>query len=213
MVNINNQVWNYIEHHAAIKKNLLVGLINTSALARKIAQELDLIDSIDAVISGIRRFDGKVKNKDVNKVKKIMHDSKVSTKSGLTSLLIVRNIETERKSSELHTKLKLTRNSTLRTFEATNHISIIIDKEFFEDTKKLFSAKEIVCYEKSIGEVSLVFNEDISKVSSVTSTVLQEFAIHDVRILDSLIGHWEMIFILGERELNSASNVLMELTN
>ena len=58
MTNINQKVWRIIDIDSAIKKNLLEGLINTSALARKIAKEHDLVDNVDAVISAIDDTNG-----------------------------------------------------------------------------------------------------------------------------------------------------------
>src|SRR3989344_2843583 len=211
MTSINHQVWDYIEQNIEIKKNLLVGLINTSALARTIASDLNLTDNIDAVISGIRRFEGKVESKNTKKVKEILKKGRISTKSKLSSLLIVRNEETEKKSALLHNKLNLTRNSTLRTFEATEHISVLVDEVSFNIVKNLFSSKEIIGFEKDVGELSLMFEEDATKIPGLFSRILQELAVNDIQIIDSLISHWEIILILKQETLTKASNLLLKL--
>ena len=64
MKNINREVWRYIDNHITIKKNLADELINVRALAKKIIKDLNLNCSLNAVISGIRRYHIDLKEKE-----------------------------------------------------------------------------------------------------------------------------------------------------
>jgi len=143
MTNVNNLVWDYINNKIEVQKMLLEGLINSSALARKIAKEHNLKQNMDAIISAIRRYDCKVEKRKYVKFHDLLKKAKISTKTKLASLLIKRNDQTEAKVASIYSKIVLKRESTLRIFEVTNYIKIIIDDDFFENIKKLFSETEI----------------------------------------------------------------------
>ena len=98
MTNINKQVWDYIDNRIEIKKTLLNGLINTSALARKIAKEKKLEQNIDAIISAIRRYETQPEKREqyIN-FYKVLKRAKISSKTKLSSILIRRNDSSENK--------------------------------------------------------------------------------------------------------------------
>jgi hypothetical protein len=213
MTNINKLTWDYIENNIEIKKTLLAGLVNISALARQIAKENHIEKNIDAIISAVRRFEGKpeVKNRYMQ-LYALLKKAKISTKTKLASILVKRNDETEKKVGAIYSKIALRRESTLRIFEVSNYIKIIMDDDFFEDVKKIFTAKEIEAVEKNLGELTINYMDDITKIPGVFATLANEMALNGVSIIDSMICHWEHILIVKEDALEKAFAVVLHLT-
>jgi hypothetical protein len=213
MTNINKLTWDYIENSIEIKKTLLSGLINISALARQIAKENHLEKNIDAIISAIRRYEGKAEvKKRYTKLYELLKKAKISTKTKLASILVKRNDETEKKVGSIYSKINLRRESTIRIFEVTNYIKIIMDEEFFDEIKKIFIAKEIEAVEKNLGELTINYMDDITKIPGVFATLANEMSLNGVSIIDSMICHWEHIIVVKEDDLEKAFSVVLHLT-
>jgi hypothetical protein len=105
MTNINKLVWAYIDSRTEIQKTLLAGLVNVSALARRIAKEEMLERNIDAIISAIRRYEGKPgKKKEHARFYDLLKKAKISTKTKLASVLLKRNDATEKKVHQDHNR-------------------------------------------------------------------------------------------------------------
>lgn len=213
MANINKLVWDYLDNHIELKKTLLENLLNTSALARKIAQELNLKQNLDAIISAIRRYEHKKEKKaQLLKFYQLIKRAKLSTKTKLASLLIKRNDQTEKKLSSLYSKIPLKRDTTLRIFEVTNYIKIILDEELLKEIKALFSPQEIEAIEKNLGELTINYQDDITKIPGVFATLSNELALNDLSLIDSMICHWEHLIIVKEEDLERAFTVVFNLT-
>ena len=213
MKNINRVVWRYIDNNIAVKKNLFDGLVNVRALAKKVINDLHLSCSLNAVISSIRRYEGKVDGKEtVTQVYKLLQKSKISTKTKLCSVLFCKNQEIRKKLGELFMKIDFEGGDLLRIFEVTKYIKIIIDEKTLTDVKEIFSKKEIVDIEKNIGEINISYNIDITKTPGVFAVLSNELAVNNISVVDSMICHSEHIILVKEKDMEKAFSVVFSLS-
>ncbi len=213
MTNINSKVWRYIDNRIEVKKTLFDGLVNISALARKIAHEEKLEGNIDAIISAIRRYETKTEKKEEHaRFSRLIKKAKLSTKTKLSSVLVRRNDETERKVSTIYSKLKMKRDSTLRIFEVINYIKIIVDENLVENVAGMFSGSDVEKIEKNLGELTIDYSDDITRISGVFARISNELAVNEISIIDSMICQWEHLIIVRENDLEKAFTVIFSLT-
>jgi len=213
MTNISKEVWKIIDLDAALKKNLLAGLINISALARKIAFEYGFKNNIDAVISAIRRYEGNTEKKDILKeTYELLKKSKLSTKTKLASVLFKKNSPTRKKLAELYSKIEFEMGDILRIFEVSKYIKIIVDQKTVSSVKKIFEEKDILEITLSVGELSIEYNQNITKTPGIFATLSNELAINNISIVDSMICYYEHIIIVNEKDIESAFKVIFNLT-
>ncbi len=212
MTNINSIVWNYIDGRTEIKKTLLARLINASALARKIAEDESLEGSMDAIMSAIRRYEGsREKASFYKRIYDLFGKARVSAKTRLASILVRKNDETRRKVESIYSGAGLRRDSTLRIFELTNYIKIIADEENLGQIRDMFSRGDIENVEKDLGEITINYNDDITKIPGVFALVSNEMALNDISIIDSMICHREHIILMGEESLEKALKITLNL--
>lgn len=213
MTNINKFVCDYIDGSVEIKKNLLDGLINISALSRKIADEYGLKKNIDAIISSIRRYEGDVEKKHpLKKLYELLSNARLSTKTKLSSISIKRTDETEKKLVNIHSKILLGRDTTFRFIEHSGYIIIITDKEKIPVLKKVFFEKEIDRIDDKLSEIVIAFKDDLSKISGVYAVLFSELGINDISVVYSMNSHWEQILIVDEKNLEKAFSLILNMT-
>ena len=212
MKNINREVWRYLDNHITIKKNLADELINVRALAKKIIRDLHLQCSLNAVITAIRRYHLDVKEKDqLNKIYSLLKKSKLFTRTKLVSLLLKKSGVIRDRLAQLYQKIDFQGGDTLRIFEVNKYIKVIIDEGNLQIAKEIFNKKNVVNVEKNLGELTIVYGEDITKTPGVFAFLSNELAANNISIIDSMICHSEHLIIVKEKELQKAFNTVFQL--
>jgi len=211
--NINKEVWRYLDNHITIKKNLADELINVRALAKKIIKDLHLSCSLNSVISAVRRYHTDIKEKEhLTKVYALLQKAKLLTRTKLAAILLKKNESIRNKLANLYQKIDFEGGDTFRIFEVNKYIKIIVDEKTVEDIKKIFTKKEIVDIEKNLGELTIIYNIDITKTPGVFALIANELAANNISIIDSMICHSEHLIIIKEKELQRGFNVAFNLT-
>ena len=211
--NINREVWRYLDNHLTIKKNLADNHINVRALAKKVISDSHLHASLNAVISAIRRYHIDLKEKEhLTKAYSLLKKSKVLTRTKLVSLLLKKNETIRNKLASLYQEIDFQGGDTLRIFEVNKNIKIIIDEKTLKEAEDIFNKKEIVNLEKDLGELTIIYNVDITKTPGVFALLSNELAANNISIVDSMICHSEHLIILKERDLQRGFNVAFGLT-
>ena len=214
MTNITREVWRSIENDAALKKNLLQNLINVSALARKIAKEQQSTKNIEAVISAIRRYENSSETtNNFNKINSLLKEAKLSTVTKRSSLLLPKNKIVRKKLGDLYKQIDFEKGDTLRIFEVSSYIEVIIDDKNTKLFSKTFDNAEILNIKRNLGELSINYGMDVTQVPGLFSTISNELASQDVSIVSSIICHSEHIIIVEEKNLEKAFNVIFRLTH
>lgn len=213
MHNIHKEVWRYLDNHLTIKKNLADELINVRALAKKIIQDLHLDGSLNAVISAVRRYHSDLKEKEhLTTIYSLLQKAKLMTRTKLASVLLNKNESVRSKLADLYKKIDFEGGDTFRIFEVNKIIKIIIDEKSLKEVREIFSHKDVITTEKNLGELTIIYNVDITKTPGVFALLSNELAANNISIIDSMICHSEHLIVVNEAELKRAFNVVFELT-
>ncbi len=213
MSSIQSVVWTYIDRDAAIQRTLLDGLVNVSALARRIARERGLEESIEAVVIAIRRYEGQpMRRESMARLQRLLRKAKITTKTKLASLILARNDRTEKQLGRIYEDLPLARESTLRIFEVSDRIKIICDEEHLGRLLGLFTEIDILEQQARLSEIAINYPDDITKIPGVFAMLANEMALNGLSMIDSMICHREHIIIFAERDLEEAFSVVLGMT-
>jgi len=212
MKNIQIEVTRLIDNNIAVRKLLKEDLINVRALARKFLREYKLNCSAEAVISAIRRYEVSGKEKDyLPLIYKILKKAKLVSRMKLSSILLKKNLSTREKLPELFKIVDFEGGDTLRIFEVTKYIKIIVDEKLLSSVKKIFKDSDTVLVEKNLSELDILYDADITKIPGLYATVSNELGANNISIVDSMICYNEHIIIVSEKDTQQAFNVLFGL--
>ena len=212
MTNIQATVFRLIDNNMAVRKMLREELINTRALARKFLKDYDLKCSLDAVISAIRRYESSGTEKDyLPTVYRLLKQARLLSRMKLSSLLLRKSSSTREKLPELFSMVDFEGGDTLRIFEVTKYIKIIIDEKLLPVVKKIFMEKDIVLTETKLSELSILYDADITKIPGLFATLSSELAANNISIVDSMICYNEHIIIVSEKDSKLAFDVIFSL--
>ena len=212
MKNIQLEVARLIDNNIAVRRLLKEDLVNVRALARKFLDDYKLDCSIEAVISAIRRYDASSREKDyLPMIYKLLKNAKLSTRMKLSSMLLRKNQFVREKLPKLFSMVDFEGGDTLRIFEVSKHIKIIIDEKLLASIKKIFREADIVSIENDLSELDILYDADITKTPGLFATLSNELAANSISIVDSMICYNEHIVIVLDKDTQKTFNVLFAL--
>lgn len=208
-MNITKLTETYIDSHPSIKDCVRKGLINYSALTRKMSEDLglDLKDNFDAILIACRRYYSKIKKEGVleDKIIEILKRSKLEVKNKIMVAVVEKSIFFNHL-LELQKAIK-TKAEVFHIIEGSNTITLITAEEFKEDIKKLFKNK-LVKISDSLAEVILKSSEDMEQTPGVLAYLTSLLAENAVNIVETMSTWTDTLFVIEEKDIARVMEVL-----
>lgn len=213
MTNIQSEVTNFIEQDVSIRRGLVRGLLNIRALAKYVHSNLQLSCTIDAVISAIRRYEEKEEPKvDIKKRYQLIAAAKVSSRTRMISVLLKKDQEVRKSLTKLYDEMDFLKGDVLRILEVNQFIKIIIDEMNINKIKANFSKTKIITINKKLGEICVIYSNEVANTPGVFAALSSEFALSDISLVDGVICGNEHIFIVNEDDLMKALEAMHRIS-
>jgi len=208
-MNITKLTESYINTHPSIKDCVRKGLINYSALTRKIAEDssLELSDNFDAILIACRRYFRKVKKEGVleDKILSILKASKLEVKNKIIVALIEKDVYF----GHLLELQKIIKNKAelFHVIEGSNTMTLITAQEFKDDIKKLFKTK-IIKISENLAEVTLKSSKDMEDTPGVLAYLTTLLAENGINIIETMSTWTDTLFVISEEDIAKVMGVL-----
>ncbi len=209
MTSVTKLTESYIMEHPSIKDCLINGLVNYSALSRKIAVELklDLKKDFDAILIACRRLKRKLQKDSVleNRILKILRNSKIEIKNKIVAIVLERDVFSESLMS-LEKEIKR-KKEVFRVIEGISAITIITSEEFLDLVKKYFRNKMIL-ENKNLAEITIKSPEQIETTAGTYSYLCSLFGENNINIVETLSCYTDTIFLVKEEDAGKVISLL-----
>lgn len=208
-MNITKLTEQYIREHPSIKDCLRKGMINYSALTRKIAEELnlDLKKNFDAILIACRRYYRKIKKEKVleESIMKILKESKLEVKNKIIVAVIEKDVYFNYL-VELQKIIK-SKSEVFTVIEGSKTMTLITAEEFKGDVKKLFKNK-IIAITENLAEVTMKSPEELEKVPGVIAYLTSLLAENGINIIETMSTWTDTLFVISEKDIAKVMSVL-----
>jgi len=197
-VNITKAAEGYITRHPSIKDALREGLINYSALSRKICKDNE-IRNFDAVLVACRRFCRKLKagRSAERDILEILEKGKIEAKNKITVAVINKEAELD-SLIELEKRIKR-KGESIHIVECGGDTVIITSDEFHELVSRMFKG-HITRIKKGLVEVVIKSPAEIETTPGVVSTISTLFFENDVNIVEIASCWTDTIIVIEEKD-------------
>ena len=214
MSNITHEVWKIIDNSPSIRKNISLGLVNTSALARYIIKDKKLNASLDAVIVAIRRY-GVTKHDEIfNKAQKMFGLTiNISTKSNLAEVSLIKDTDVQKLLPKLFSFINYVQGDVLRVTQANKSIRLLIDEKDLEKVLELFPKDKIISQINDLAEINIHIHPDMQKTPGILALLANELALNNINLVEFITCPPEMLCIVKKEDLVRASGILYQLAD
>lgn len=205
-MNISRVTQKYIRAHPSIADCLDRGLINYSALARKICDETE-IEAFDAVLIACRRYFAKKKERvpHEKKILSLVRGAKIKVSNKIAVAIIEKGKSID-KIFELQ-KLIKSQKGDFNLIEGEGAVTIITNIEFIPEIRARFP-KGIKKISKNLVLISMVFNKEIENTSGVVSYIYRLFAENNINVREEMSCWTDLLVVIEKENLAPAMQVL-----
>ncbi|MBU0615552.1 MAG: ACT domain-containing protein [Nanoarchaeota archaeon] len=209
MGNLAKSTEKYIQEHPGIRECFRQGLINFSALSRKIALDmhLDVKNDFDAILIACRRYHTKLRKEPIlgSKILDIMKSSKLEVKNKIVDLIVEKSVFFNHL-IEIQKEVKQ-RQERLNIIEGTNTITIITSMEFLPFIQKLFKKKIIRVYE-NLAEVVFKSPENLTETPGFIAHISTLLADNGVNIIEVMSTYTDTLIVVNEKDIAKVMELL-----
>jgi hypothetical protein len=212
MTNITLLVRDFLNKNPYIVRSLNDGIINVRALSLYILRKTKQDASLDAIMTGIRRYHKEIANDKEKKkhISEIFRDSRISTKSRLMIIEVKRHFNVLRNLiPSILDHIHVSRGDVLRIVQARESVMFLIDHSKKEEILKLVPKDELIRTSENIGELNIHFSEKHGDMPGILSPVINELSINDISIMQTLSGWPELALIIDEGDISRSHEVML----
>ncbi|MEK6916769.1 MAG: hypothetical protein AABW92_03415 [Nanoarchaeota archaeon] len=205
-MNITKATEEYISSHPSIRDCVSKGLINYSALAREICDELK-IDSFDAVLIAIRRYFLKI-NSNENQEKEILKLLK-NVKVRVRNKILVTIMDKPRDMEKIYMfqkKIKKDKGD-FNLIEGENSITLVTNSKYSKEIKEEFK-HWIIKNSENLVQIAIIFDPQIETTPGIVNYVYGLLAENGINILEEMSCWTDLMIIIDEKDLAKTMKVL-----
>jgi aspartokinase len=204
-------VRDYIDTHPSVKDCLKLGLINLSALSRRIMQE-EGVKSEEAALIACRRYELDPREK-VNQAEiiRVLQRSKIEIR---TKVAII----TARPSWNIYAKLERAmsalrgRNHPLHVIQGTESVTIITDESVARELEDIVGREDVIKRQEDLVELVVTSPEVIEEVPGIMAYLSSTLAGKGINFVEVISCYKDTMFVIEEADMVKAFETLNRIT-
>ncbi|MCA1812362.1 MAG: ACT domain-containing protein [Halobacteriales archaeon] len=201
----------YIDAHPSVKDCLKLGLINLSALARRIMEE-EGVKSEEAALIACRRYELDPKEK-INQAEivRVLHRSKIEIRTKVAIL-------TARPSWNIYAKLERAmsalrgRNHPLHVIQGTASVTIITDESVAKELEDIIGREDILKRQEDLVELVVTSPDVIEEVPGIMAYLSTAMASKGINFIEVISCYKDTMFVVDEKDMVKAFETLNRIT-
>lgn len=198
----------YIDTHPSIKDCVAKGLVNYSALARKIMKDID-VDNEEAVMIACRRYAsklGKSSNHEME-ILSVLKDSRLEMRTKTCIVTAKNDWSVLHKMDNLFKDL-WNEKSIMQVVQSASAVTIIADKMLKDRIMDTVGRFNIIKVRENLVEIVVKSPEKIVDTTGVIAYLITNLSDAGINIEETVSCYTDTIFIVGEEDMINAYSVL-----
>ena len=214
MLTISDELIKIILKSPLLEEELREGLINLSALARKIRPDLQkkLLKPVSesAILMALKRLIPKI-SKTLSTDKKISQKAcDLSVKLNLMEFTFKRSTTTLNCIKSLLHELEQQRDNFITFTQGIYEITVIADYNFTKNLKEIFSKEVLISSLSNLSAISIRLTPETVYTSGIYYSILKQLAWHNLNIVEVVSTLTEFSIILKKKDIDSAFSILLK---
>ena len=210
MITIRAAIQQILAKQPFIQELYLEGLVNTSALARKIKPEIEELTmkhvTIEAVLMSLRRYTPVFTTKNILKL--FQQPTEMIVRSNLIEITIKNTDFSYDQHILLLVQLKEVENKYFIITEGTFQTTIIGNKEIEEKVSLIVPPEKFVSSFHELSSITIKLPEEVVPTTGVYYYILKLLAWEDINIIEVASTYTEFTIILQNSDIDRAFSVL-----
>ena len=203
-------VRDYIDTHPSIKDGMRMGIINLSALARKIMDEKGL-KSEEAALMACRRYELDPKSKiNEDAILKVLRRSKLEIRTKVVTMTV-------RPSWQMYGKLEKTmsamrgRDHNLHVIQGSGSVTLIMDGAVHKEVLDILGEEEVLNQGRDLVELIVNSPDVIEDVPGIMAFLASSLSSKGINFLEVISCYKDTMFVIEQKDMMAAFDTLNQI--
>lgn len=197
----------YLDSHPTLADALRAGVANHSALARRVAAELD-VRGIDAVLAACRRYPrGRGELFREGSIRRVLRKSRIETRTKVAAVTLGQGTDVLQRLGDVVEEL-LDESSLCRVIQVSRGTVVLVDEDSLDRLLKPLREEQVVRIRRNLVEVAVTSPESIEETPGLLRHLTGVLAAQGINIVEALSCYTDTIFLLDQSDLARAIAVL-----
>ncbi len=209
MASIAKQVRDYIESHPSVRDAIDRDIVNLSALARLIGQQLGLSRQ-EAILAACRRFpvDRGRKHRE-EAIRRVLQKSRIETRTKVAAVTVVPDYGVLQRLADVVEEL-LDDNKVCRLIQVSQGTVIIVDDDSVPRVTRKLREGQVIGKRRNLVELAVTSPESIEEVPGLLAFLASALASRGINIIQAMSCYTDTIFILDRDDMTPAIDALTQ---
>ncbi|MBW3582141.1 MAG: ACT domain-containing protein, partial [Euryarchaeota archaeon] len=203
-------VRDYIDTHPSIKDCLTDGLINLSALSRRIVDEREL-EKPEAVLVACRRYEQEAAKKETPHLERRLRATLAKSRVEIASRVAIVTLRADWKiyrRFEMFLRDSLAEGQLPKLIQGSRAITFITDGRTAEAMRKEIEPENLIDIQKDLVEISVASPESIRTTPGVMSFLYGSLSSNGINVLETMSTYTDTIFIVESQDMMRSFEIL-----
>lgn len=217
MVTVPEVVEDIVKRSPFLEEGLSLGLINLSALARRIQPEVQerLWKDIQegAIVMALKRLSQKIETKGSRIEPVLKKITDISVRSNLTEYAFQNSPTLFDRQRELISSLEGKANTFLTMTDGIHESSIFINQGLTGIVEKNFAGEHLRKKIENLSAITLILPEETAEIPGVYYSILKMLAFEGINFVEAVSSYTELTIFVDDKNVDRAFAVLKRLGN
>ncbi len=197
------RVREYLDAHPPLGDALRSGVANHTALARKIAEELEL-RQVAAVVAACRRYPrGRGEAFTEAAVRRVLRKSRIESRSKVAAITVGLGADVLHRLGDVVEEL-LDENLLCRVIQVSRGTVILVDEDSVTRVSRQLREANVIRIRRGLVEVAVTGPDSIEETPGLLRLLSGILATQGINIVEALSCYTDTIFLLDEKDLSGA---------
>lgn len=199
-------VRDYVETHPSIRDCLADGLINLSALSRRIMDERG-ITQMEATLVAARRYEAKVPRHNERELRRTLANSRLDVSSQVAIVTLRNDWQMIGKLQSLlrHT---LSQGHVPKLVQGSKAITLITDEATANTVEEELGKTNVLSIEDGLVEIAVRSPESIRQTPGIMAYLYSSLSTNGINVLETMSCYTDTIFVIDPGDMTRAFDIL-----
>jgi sulfur transfer complex TusBCD TusB component (DsrH family) len=205
-----HRVRDYLDARPVLADSIRLGIGNYSAIARRIADDLDL-KQLDAIVAACRRYPrGRGESHRESGVRRVLRKSRIETRTKVAAITVTQGADVLQRLGDVVEEL-LDESSLCRVIQVSRGVVVIVDEDSVARVVRRLRESQVLGVRKNLTELAVTSPESIEETPGLLTTLTGVLSARGINIVEAMSCFTDTIFLLDSSDLHPALVVLSKL--
>lgn len=213
MITVSEEIEKIVLGSHLLEEGLSQGIINLSALSRKIKPQIDsaLMKNVSesAILMALKRFTLRAKSNEKEPINVLKNKADITVRSNLSEFTFLKSDSILERKKKLLEEVKEIKESFITFTQGVFEMTIIISADLTKTVENIFKEEKTISTINNLSAITIKLSPEIIYTPGVYYSILKQLAWKNINVVEVVSTYTEFTIILKKEYIDIAFSILL----